>query len=91
MDNKRTPAAEAAIHRAQNRFYELADDPNACMVQFAPLFLSFVAPARRAEALLTMRELVHDPQGRLQMLIWAYQGALKLYNEGAFDEDVAQL
>jgi hypothetical protein len=59
------------------------------MEQFAPLFLSVVAPERRADVLRTFRTLVHDPQERLQLVLWAYQGALKLYNEGAFDEDVA--
>jgi hypothetical protein len=85
----RTPAAKAAIKRAQNRFYELADDPVACMEQFVPLMLAAVKPELRAEALVAFRELMHNPQARLDFLIRAYMSALKLYEAGAFDEDVA--
>jgi hypothetical protein len=88
--NERTPAAEAAIRRAHTRLYELADDPTACVEQFVPPMLAFVKPAQRAEALLAFRELLHDPQARMEFVIWAYMGTLRLYEAGAFDnEDVA--
>jgi hypothetical protein len=85
----RTPAAEAAIKRAHSRVYELADDPTACIEQFVPPMLAVVKPELRAEALLAFRDLMHDPQARLEFLIMAYQSALRLYEAGAFDADVA--
>jgi hypothetical protein len=85
----RTPAAEAAIRRAHLRVYELLDDPTACMEQFVPTMLACVKPELRAEALVSFREVMHDTQARMDFLIWAYMGALKLYEAGAFDEDVA--
>jgi hypothetical protein len=86
---QRTPAAEAAIRAAHDRVYELADDPTACMEEFAPLFLAAVAPERRADALRALRTLLHDPQGRLEFVLMAYQSALRLYEAGAFDNEAA--
>jgi hypothetical protein len=84
----RTPAADAAIKRAHNRVYELADDPTACMEQFVPMMLACVKPELRAEALLSLRELMHDPQARMEFVLMAYQSALRLYDQGAFDEEL---
>ena len=55
------------------RTYELADDPTACRETFVPLMLALVKPAQRAEALLAFRALVHNPQVRLELVLWAYQ------------------
>jgi hypothetical protein len=41
------------------------------------------------EALLALRELVHDAHERLELVLWAYRGTLQLYNSGSFDEGVA--
>ncbi|HEV2459020.1 MAG TPA: hypothetical protein VGS80_11725 [Ktedonobacterales bacterium] len=86
--SERTPAAEAAIRRAHLRLYELADDPTACMEQFAPPMLALVKLELRAEALLAFRELMHDPQARMEFVLMAYQSTLRLYDQGAFDEEL---
>jgi hypothetical protein len=52
------------------RTYELADDPTACRETFVPLMLALVKPAQRAEALLAFRALVHNPQVRLELVLW---------------------
>ena len=52
--------------------------------------LGHVAEAkRRAEALCTLHALLHDPQSRMEIVLWAYQSALRLYEAGAFDNEAA--
>jgi hypothetical protein len=85
--HERTPAAEAAIRRAHLRVYELADDPTACMEQFVPLMLACVKPELRAEALVSFREVMHNQQARMEFLLMAYASALRLYDQGAFDNE----
>jgi hypothetical protein len=86
--NERTPAAEAAIRRAHLRLYKLADDPTACMETFVPPLLALVTPELRAEALLALRDLMHNPQARREFLLMAYRSALRLYEAGALDEEL---
>jgi hypothetical protein len=85
----RTPHAEAAIRAAHLRVYALIDDPVACMEQLAPLVLASVAPAQRGDALLAFRAVCHSEPDRVALVLWAYQGALQLYDAGAFDEPAA--
>ncbi len=61
------------------------DEPDACLEQFAPLFLAVVEPVKREAAQQALRDVVTDEQSRLRLMIWAYQGPLRLYESGAFD------
>ena len=89
MSDSRTPHAEAALHAAHRRMYELLADPTACVQFFTPHFLALAKPEERAEALLGLREMCHSEPDRVALVLRAYQGALRLYDAGAFDAPAA--
>jgi hypothetical protein len=81
----RTPRAEDSIRRARDRAYELSGDPDGCVKLWEELALPHIAPELRDSARSQFRERIQDDQFRSQFVIWAYQGALRLYEEGMFD------
>ena len=80
-----SPRAEESIRHAHAEAYRLGNDPAACIDLWERVGLPFVAPALRDEARRVFRQNIVDPQFRLEFVLDAYQSALKLYEEGAFE------
>jgi hypothetical protein len=80
-----TAKGEAEIRRAHEEAYRLSNSAEACIELFERVGLPLIAPARHAEARAWFRASAADPQFRTQFALFAYEGALRLYEEGAFD------
>ena len=85
--SQRTPAAERKLRKAHAQVHRLAQDGDACYAHFAPLLLVVVAPEKRETARAHLRAICDDAQEREQLLAWAFQGTLDLYDEGVFDNN----
>jgi hypothetical protein len=81
----RTPRAEAALRRAQNETYRLADEPTACVELFKQRILPAISGATAAGALAEFESSMTNDQFRMEFVLWAYRGALRLYEAGALD------
>jgi hypothetical protein len=82
---KRTAVPDAAIRKAQDEAYRLADGPERCLELWERIATPFIAPERQAEARRLFRASIQDDPFRLEFAIWCYRGALDLYQLGALD------